>query len=73
MGRATRVELRFGPVAYLKPKGARRPQTLDDLEVATGEPVSPEWRDRMREAGLTRDVDGVDVIRWPDEMSEEEA
>lgn len=66
MVKSTRVELSFGPIAYVKPSGARRPRTLDELEVETGEPIGVVWRERMRAAGLAYDDAGADVIRWPD-------
>ncbi|HXH79534.1 hypothetical protein [Nocardioides sp.] len=66
MSSPTRVELSFGPIAYVKPSGARRPRTLDELEAETGEPIDVVWRERMRAAGLAYDEAGVDVIRWPD-------
>lgn len=59
------VQLHIGPIRYVKPKGARRPKTLDDLEAALGHPISEQWRQRMRELGMVRGDD--DVIVWPDE------
>jgi len=73
MPRSTRVELRFGPIAYVKASGVRRPRTVDDLEAATGELISIVWRERMRAAGLVADVGGVDVIRWPDGATDPDA
>ncbi|HXH57919.1 hypothetical protein [Iamia sp.] len=73
MARSTRVDLIFGPIAYVKPSGVRRPRTVDNLEAATGEPISVVWRERMRAAGLVSDVDGVDMIRWPDGATDPDA